>query len=333
MRSELKVGIAVGLVVIGGGIIFFVSQGRKAGGTADVIPMTAPVETAAPSTAKPAEKRPTAPPRTADRPTAGEHRPIITPPPARTPSPTTQPAVARPTPTPAGAPRTGEPTTSPLVRHPIPTPEPEPATQPRVMPELPPLAAAGEPTDRPATPAAEPIATPLVRTTPAVTPPARSETEAPAATPVAPQPRTPAAVRKYTVAEGETLWSIAEEQYGDPHLWRKILAANPGMDERVNAGQVINLPPKEDVLVPAATPTARPAPGAGEAKPTTETRDTRPAARAATYVVEKNDTLYSIAAKVLGDGNRWREIFELNKDKLARPEALKIGMELKLPAK
>ena len=36
---------------------------------------------------------------------------------------------------------------------------------------------------------------------------------------------------------------------------------------------------------------------------------------------------------MLGNGNRWRELLELNKDKLSKPEELKIGMELKLPAK
>ena len=36
---------------------------------------------------------------------------------------------------------------------------------------------------------------------------------------------------------------------------------------------------------------------------------------------------------MLGNGHRWRELLELNKDKLTAPEDLKVGMELRLPAK
>jgi nucleoid-associated protein YgaU len=342
MRSEFKIGIVVGLVVIAGGIIFFVNQGKKAGGTASELPMNAPAQRAAPGAAKPeatpskaAEKRPIAPPRTTptERPAAAEQRPVITPPPAR----------------PAGAtPRPGEtaagPVVSPLTPRTTPTPKPAgeapAATQPRPTPELPPLAGATEsprtatpgavePTTRPAAPS-EPAETPLISRTPAVSVPPPKETERPAATPLPAPPREPG--RKYTVAEGETLWSIAEEQYGDPYLWSKLLAANPGIKENVDAGQVINLPPKEALVAPAkdtkpgAKPATTPTETAAGAKPATE-------ARAGTYVVEKGDTLYSIAAKVMGNGNRWRELLELNKDKLTKPEELKIGMELKVPVK
>jgi nucleoid-associated protein YgaU len=332
MRTEFKVGIVVGLVVIAGAIIFFVNQGRKAGSTAEVLPVNAPAQRAAPGPAKPeqprdkiADKRPTTPPRTtpADRPAAGEQRSVITPPPARPPSATTQPV--------GGGLRPGEPATSPVGSPTAPrttptlkpAPEGAPASQPRATPELPPLATPGEPTR--ATPPGTPAGEPATRSaTPAVSPPPRQETEPPAATPLPAQPRgVPAAARKYTVAEGESLWSIAEEQYGDGHLWTKILAANPGTDEHVKTGQVINLPPKEEVRAPVgeSKPGARPAPPPAEAQP---------GVRPHTYVVEKGDTLYAIAAKVLGNGNRWREIAELNK---VKPEDLKVGMELKLPAK
>ena len=39
MRTEIKIGIIVGLVVIAGGIIFLVNQGKKtAGNVTDVLP-------------------------------------------------------------------------------------------------------------------------------------------------------------------------------------------------------------------------------------------------------------------------------------------------------
>jgi hypothetical protein len=54
-------------------------------------------------------------------------------------------------------------------------------------------------------------------------------------------------------------------------------------------------------------------------------------APAVTYRVRAGDTLWSIAASKLGDGNRWREIAALNK--LANPDAISPGQTLKLPKK
>jgi hypothetical protein len=50
-----------------------------------------------------------------------------------------------------------------------------------------------------------------------------------------------------------------------------------------------------------------------------------------TYTVAKGDTLWSIAASKLGDGNRWREIASLNK--LADADEIAPGQKLKLPKK
>ncbi|MFJ9748862.1 LysM peptidoglycan-binding domain-containing protein [Streptomyces chartreusis] len=50
-----------------------------------------------------------------------------------------------------------------------------------------------------------------------------------------------------------------------------------------------------------------------------------------TYTVRTGDTLWSIAASKLGDGNRWREIASLNK--LADADEITPGQKLKLPKK
>ncbi|MER6853627.1 N-acetylmuramoyl-L-alanine amidase [Streptomyces flaveolus] len=50
-----------------------------------------------------------------------------------------------------------------------------------------------------------------------------------------------------------------------------------------------------------------------------------------TYTVKQGDTLWSIAAGRLGDGNRWREIAALNK--LADADEIAPGQKLKLPEK
>ncbi|AQT70119.1 LysM domain/BON superfamily protein [Anaerohalosphaera lusitana] len=51
------------------------------------------------------------------------------------------------------------------------------------------------------------------------------------------------------------------------------------------------------------------------------------------YVVQPKDTLWNIAAKYLGSGHKYRQIVELNKDKLSDPGDIEEGMRLTLPPK
>lgn len=59
-----------------------------------------------------------------------------------------------------------------------------------------------------------------------------------------PEPLPPAPVaRTYTVRKGDTLWSIAQREYGDGQKWRDISAANPSLDpKKMAVGQQITLP-------------------------------------------------------------------------------------------
>lgn len=57
-----------------------------------------------------------------------------------------------------------------------------------------------------------------------------------------------------------------------------------------------------------------------------------PLERPATYRIGPGDTLSKIAAKTLGDGKLWEEIYRINRDKIgANPEKLQMGMELRIP--
>lgn len=49
------------------------------------------------------------------------------------------------------------------------------------------------------------------------------------------------------------------------------------------------------------------------------------------HVVQKGETLTSIAAKTLGSPNRFPEIFEANQDQLTDPNDVKLGMTLRIP--
>lgn len=51
----------------------------------------------------------------------------------------------------------------------------------------------------------------------------------------------------------------------------------------------------------------------------------------ATYTVVKGDSLSKIAKKALGNANRWREIFDANRDQLDNPDLIQPGQVLKLP--
>ena len=50
------------------------------------------------------------------------------------------------------------------------------------------------------------------------------------------------------------------------------------------------------------------------------------------HTVEKGDTLWAIAAKTLGDGARYEEIFEANKPMLRHPDKIYPGQVLRIPA-
>lgn len=51
------------------------------------------------------------------------------------------------------------------------------------------------------------------------------------------------------------------------------------------------------------------------------------------YTVKPGETLFSIARERLGDVTRWREIFELNKERLESPDQVKADMVLMLPSR
>jgi len=56
-----------------------------------------------------------------------------------------------------------------------------------------------------------------------------------------------------------------------------------------------------------------------------------PAPAPRTYTVAKGDTLSKIAKQHYGDANKWRKIFEANRDQLSSPDKVKKGMVLKIP--
>jgi nucleoid-associated protein YgaU len=101
----------------------------------------------------------------------------------------------------------------------------------------------------------------------------------------------------------------------------------------------LDAPRPSDAAV-AAAPVAPAASG----KPATQPKDaalaktTTPKASDATggprvHVVQDGESLWKIAKLELGDGGRWNEIYEANRDVLSKPEAVHVGLKLRIPVK
>jgi nucleoid-associated protein YgaU len=111
-----------------------------------------------------------------------------------------------------------------------------------------------------------------------------------------------AAPRTYKVKKGDTLSGIAAKQLGKADRWPEIFVLNRAKirhRDRLTLGQVLTLP------------------GATQIKPRPEL-----------YKVRKGDTLSGIAAKKLGDANRWPEIARLNRDIVPDPDEILPGQVL-----
>ena len=56
------------------------------------------------------------------------------------------------------------------------------------------------------------------------------------------------------------------------------------------------------------------------------------AAGAATHIVGKGDTLWGIAQEYLGNGSKWKEVYEANMDIIKDPNLIYVGQELNIPS-
>lgn len=79
-----------------------------------------------------------------------------------------------------------------------------------------------------------------------------------------------------------------------------------------------------------------PVPEAGEGNShgvVSSDRTAKPAPGDRVHVVQKGETLSSIAAKELGSSGRFQEVFEANRDQLQNANDVRVGMSLRIPAK
>jgi len=128
--------------------------------------------------------------------------------------------------------------------------------------------------------------------------------------------------RVHVVKKYDTLAILAEQYYGSQRHADVILKANPQVDvRRLKLGTKLRIPP-------LAAATSRPAESTDKTKPAPAPVETKPGETF--YTVKSGDSFYSIARTVYGDGERWHELHQMNKDVCPEPHQLKPGMKLRL---
>jgi membrane-bound lytic murein transglycosylase D len=132
--------------------------------------------------------------------------------------------------------------------------------------------------------------------------------------------------KTHSVIKGDSYWALASRYYGDGSLLHVIEKANPGIKLRPGMKITIPEPPAGSgaaaVAGSGAAPAAPPrAPGKPAAPPASASRD---------YLVQRGDTLGTIARKFYGDASKLHLIEQANPD--LRYQMLQAGTRIKVPA-
>jgi nucleoid-associated protein YgaU len=126
--------------------------------------------------------------------------------------------------------------------------------------------------------------------------------------------------RTHRITSGETLSSISAAAYGNAKYYKRLIAANPGVDPKhLKIGQMLNIPEANDD-------------SEKNSSGSTSTEAAQNVDPSTAYVVKSGDTLEKIARRLYGDGQMQEKIYQANKALIGDDEnVLKIGWVLKLP--
>lgn len=140
--------------------------------------------------------------------------------------------------------------------------------------------------------------------------------------------------RVHVVAQGETLWSIAEEEYQSGYNWTDIAKANNLTDaDHIEGGQELIIP-EVTPMPPTAAESGKggiqtdPEPTA-QAKPEPTKEAAGQTSDATSYTVQYGDNLWNIAVKMYNDGYQWTKIAQAND--LTNPDIIHAGNTLTIP--
>lgn len=154
---------------------------------------------------------------------------------------------------------------------------------------------------------------------------------------------------KYTVKEGDTLFSIAQKYYDDGNKYTEIVKENKLDNEnQISAGQSITLPklPYSGTSSADVSATQEPSPSASPSsiptvqatsQPATELKGAEfsgqnpwgPKISGESYTVQAGDWLSTIAGRAYGDIMSFDRIAKANN--LKDPNLIEIGQNLKIP--
>jgi LysM repeat protein len=127
----------------------------------------------------------------------------------------------------------------------------------------------------------------------------------------------------HKVKKGDMLVRLARQYYGSERYWTVIRDANPGVNpDALPLGVELAIPHPDKVL------------SAGRSRTRSDTPARSPAATTdgSSYTVRKGDTLSTIALRTLGSKEKWRRIYDANREKIGgNPDRLDEGMVLRIP--
>ncbi|MBN1354070.1 MAG: LysM peptidoglycan-binding domain-containing protein [Candidatus Omnitrophica bacterium] len=139
--------------------------------------------------------------------------------------------------------------------------------------------------------------------------------------------------RDYVIKKNDTLEKIAQEELGGSHRWKYLYEFNKDRiknPDKLEEGTVIKIPVEQEAQK-AVIIEEEAEPGIDEEAMTAGSEEPTVSGGTRSYSIKKDDSLWKIAKRELGDGNRWKEIYELNKGKIKNPDKLVAGMKITIP--
>jgi nucleoid-associated protein YgaU len=152
-----------------------------------------------------------------------------------------------------------------------------------------------------------------------------------------------APMTSHVIQTGDTFSALATRYLGNAKYAKLIMEANPKCDpRRLQVGATVTIPAAPESAKPASPPPAERRPVTPAAPPvvaraperSTPTRSAPetviPADRV--YTVQTGEGWYLLAKRFLGEGSRWPELYELNKERASfNPRLLRAGTVIELP--